>query len=254
MNSFEILQAMTNIPISYILTAGDRLGYSSASMPVDRFSSRHALRRILALAAAIMIMMAVGFTSVLAVSKDFRDMVFSFFGISQTEYTPEATSESVPVKATEPDARTLLQNLVENYMVTKEADFQSETHIDMSEFYTPTQRDALETHLSWKVFRFEKYVRLSMVEKLLWEKLSYTIYEIQINGTAANVQVAESYEYELVGANGKISSRGTELIITCEMIDGEWYISNIDTDNELIEGHVASYSADELAALAGYSE
>ena len=64
----------------------------------------------------------------------------------------------------------------------------------------------------------------------------------------------ETYEYELAAADGKISSRGTELIITCEMIDGEWFISGIETDNDLIEGHVAGYKAEELAELAGYSK
>ena len=50
------------------------------------------------------------------------------------------------------------------------------------------------------------------------------------------------------------SGRGTTLYFTCEKLGGEWLIQSIDTDNELIEGHVSGYSAEELPALAGYSE
>lgn len=251
MNSRYILYAMTNIDNKFILAAQKKLGYDPEARPSERHNS---LRKTVVLIAAVIVLMSVCFTTALAVSPEFREKVYTFLGITEPEHTFETVPESVPVETTKPDERTLLQHLIDDYMTTKKADFLSETHIDMSEFYIPELRDTLETQLSWKVFRFEKYVRLSIVEKLLWEKIDYTIHEMQISGTTANVRVSESYEYELSAANGRISSRGTELIISCEMIDGEWLISGIETDNDLIEGHVAGYKAEELAALAGYSE
>lgn len=256
MNSRYLLCAMTNIDNKFILAAQKQMGYDPDTKPrVRAVTKRHnSLRRTIALIAAVIAVISVCFMTALAVSPEFKEMVYTFFGIIADEPISDPVVESIPVETTKPDERTLLQNLIDDYMSTKKADFQSETHIDMSEFYIPELRDTLETQLSWKVFRFEKYVRLSIVEKLLWERIDYTILEVQISGTTANVRVMESYEYELSSANGKISSRGTELIITCEMIDGEWFICGIETDNDLIEGHVSGYTAEELAELAGYSK
>lgn len=256
MNSRDILYAMTSIDNKYILAAQKKIGYDPEVSPRSQaVVKRHnSIRRTIALIAAVIILMSVCFTTALAVSPEFREMVFTFLGIIEDKPASNPVAESIPAETTKPDERTLLQNLIDDYMSIKKADFQSETHIDMSQFYIPELRDTLEAQLSWKVFRFEKYVRLSIVETLLWEKIEYTIHDMQINGTTANVRVMETYEYELAAADGKISSRGTELIITCEMIDGEWFISGIETDNDLIEGHVAGYKAEELAELAGYSK
>ena len=146
----------------------------------------------------------------------------------------------------------LLERLISDFITLKQEDFQSETHLDMEEFFVPELRDSLEEQTFWKVFRFEKLIR--MQQSFLWETFDFDIQDIQIDGNKASVIAFESYEYQLEKSNGMSSGRGTTLYFTCEKVEGEWLIQSIDTDNELIEGHVCGYSAEELPALAGYSE
>ena len=146
----------------------------------------------------------------------------------------------------------LLERLISDFITLKQEDFQSETHLDMEEFFVPELRDSLEEQTFWKVFRFEKLIW--MQQSFIWETFDFDIQDIQVDGDKANVIAFESYEYQLEKSNGMSSGRGTTLYFTCEKVEGEWLIQSIDTDNELIEGHVSGYSAEELPALAGYSE
>lgn len=146
----------------------------------------------------------------------------------------------------------LLERLISDFITLKQEDFQSETHLDMEEYFVPELRDSLEEQTFWKVFRFEKLIR--MQQSFIWETFDFDIQDIQVDGDKANVIAFESYEYQLEKSNGMSSGRGTTLYFTCEKVAGEWLIQSIDTDNELIEGHVSGYSAEELPALAGYSE
>lgn len=146
----------------------------------------------------------------------------------------------------------LLERLISDFITLKQEDFQSETHLDMEEYFVPELRDSLEEQTFWKVFRFEKLIR--MQQSFIWETFDFDIQDIQVDGDKANVIAFESYEYQLEKSNGMSSGRGTTLYFTCEKVEGEWLIQSIDTDNELIEGHVSGYSAEELPALAGYSE
>ena len=146
----------------------------------------------------------------------------------------------------------LLERLISDFITLKQEDFQSETHLDMEEYFVPELRDSLEEQTFWKVFRFEKLIR--MQQSFIWETFDFDIQDIQVDGDKANVIAFESYEYQLEKSNGMSSGRGTTLYFTCEKVEGEWLIQSIDTDNELIEGHVFGYSAEELPALAGYSE
>lgn len=146
----------------------------------------------------------------------------------------------------------LLERLISDFITLKQEDFQSETHLDMEEYFVPELRDSLEEQTFWKVFRFEKLIR--MQQSFIWETFDFDIQDIQVDGDNANVIAFESYEYQLEKSNGMSSGRGTTLYFTCEKVEGEWLIQSIDTDNELIEGHVSGYSAEELPALAGYSE
>ena len=146
----------------------------------------------------------------------------------------------------------LLERLISDFITLKQEDFQSETHLNMEEFFVPELRDSLEDHTFWKVFRFEKLIR--MQQSLLWEKFDFEIQDFQIQGSKATIVAFETYEYQLEKSNGLSSGRGTTLYFTCEKVEEEWLIESIDTDNELIEGHVSGYSAEELPALAGYSE
>lgn len=148
----------------------------------------------------------------------------------------------------------VLEQLALDFIAWKEADFQSEEHLSLAEFYAPEVRDTLEEQVSWKVFRFEKLVRMGMLDDILWEEFNASVNNIDISGDTAVVDAFESYEYELSAAEGKISGRGTSITFSCQKIGDKWFITEIDTDNELIEGHVAGYSADELPALAGVSE
>ena len=145
-----------------------------------------------------------------------------------------------------------LEQLVSDFIILKEQDFQSKTHLNMDHFFVPEMRNTLQDEIFWKVFRFEKLIR--MRQSLLWETFDFDIQEIHIRGNTATVQAFESYEYEIENSNGMSSGRGTTLYFTCQKIENEWFILSIDTDNQLIEDHVFSYSAEELPALAGYTE
>ena len=146
----------------------------------------------------------------------------------------------------------LLERLISDFISLKQEDFQSETYLNMEEYFVPELRGSLEEQTFWKVFRFEKLIR--MQQSLLWEKFDFEIQDFQIQGSTATIVAFETYEYQLEKSNGLSSGRGTTLYFTCEKVGEEWLIQSIDTDNELIEGHVSGYSAEELPALAGYSE
>ena len=164
----------------------------------------------------------------------------------------EATSTNETVLKNIETDDILLERLISDFITLKQEDFQSETHLDMEEFFVPELRDSLEEQTFWKVFRFEKLIR--MQQSFLWETFDFDIQDIQIDGDKATVIAFESYEYQLEKSNGMSSGRGTTLYFTCKKVGEEWLIQSIDTDNELIEGHVSGYSAEELPALAGYSE
>ena len=164
----------------------------------------------------------------------------------------EATSTNETVLESIETDDILLERLISDFITLKQEDFQSETHLDMEEYFVPELRDSLEEQTFWKVFRFEKLIR--MQQSFIWETFDFDIQDIQVDGDKANVIAFESYEYQLEKSNGMSSGRGTTLYFTCEKVEGEWLIQSIDTDNELIEGHVSGYSAEELPALAGYSE
>lgn len=186
--------------------------------------------------------------------------VLSLVGCSQAEQgdTTATTTNNAEViapsemgKVVENDEDALV-NLVTDFITLKEQDFQSETHLSMEQYFVPELRDSLEKQIFWKVFRFEKLIR--MQQSLLWETFDFEIQDLQIQGSTATIVAFESYEYQLEKSNGISSGRGTTLYFTCEKVEDEWLIQSIDTDNELIEGHVSGYSAEELPALAGYSE
>lgn len=100
MNNSTILDAMTHIENEYILSAGKKLGYGEnahGSTPsVER--NRWSFRRTAALLAAVLVMTAALLTAAFAASPEFREMVYTFFGIGEPEVIPEKTpgEESTP--------------------------------------------------------------------------------------------------------------------------------------------------------------
>ena len=91
MNSEQILSAMNNISSEYILSAQKKLGYDSADLAEKQMQVKghRSIRGILALAAAVILVLSVCFTTVMAVSPAFRELVFAFFNITETEIIPE---------------------------------------------------------------------------------------------------------------------------------------------------------------------
>lgn len=91
MNSKQILSAMNNISSEYILSAQNKLGYDSED-PLEKqiqVKGHRKIRRSLALAAAVILILSVCFTTALAVSPEFREFIFDFFNISEPEIIPE---------------------------------------------------------------------------------------------------------------------------------------------------------------------
>ena len=89
MNSFDILQAMTDIPSDQILSASARLGYDADASPLS--CHRRSFRKTLILIAAVVMIMTATFTTVFAASPEFRELVFRFFHIEQEQIIPEST-------------------------------------------------------------------------------------------------------------------------------------------------------------------
>lgn len=117
MNSQNILDAMTNIENTHILSAQKNLGYDTA-MQTDtlRFiQKRRTMRRPLALAAVVILLMSICVTTVLAVSPELREMVFTFLGITEPEIVPELTDgdESKPGNMEVEDERTNIGGVME---------------------------------------------------------------------------------------------------------------------------------------------
>ncbi len=91
MNSKQILSAMNNISSGYILSAQQKLGYDIDTLPPKQMQAtgHKTIRRALTLAATVILVLSVCFTTALAVSPDFREFVFSFFNITEPEIVPE---------------------------------------------------------------------------------------------------------------------------------------------------------------------
>ena len=96
MTGYQILVAMNHIDSRYLDAVQKKLGYlPPAERPVVRSSHRrHTLRRALSLAAAVMLMTTVLFMTAFAVSEDFREFVFRFFSVEQTNVVPEYIPET----------------------------------------------------------------------------------------------------------------------------------------------------------------
>ena len=174
----------------------------------------------------------------------------------QENFTLPFQEDTVPV-TTVPDffsgPESEVHQLVFDYLSLKQVDFVSEVDHSTADYFIPEIRDSLEKQLFWKVFRFEKLVRASIAEKILWEEFDIAISDISIEGDTASVSAFDTYEYELSGAKFP-SSRGTGYTFVCNKVNDRWLIAEIETDNELIEGHVQGYSAEELPKLAGLTE
>ena len=99
MNSKQILSAMNNISSEYILSAQKKLEYDSEDAPKNQIQVKghRTIRRTLSLAAAVILILSVCFTTALAVSPEFREFVFAFFNITEPEIIPEnVPDESAP--------------------------------------------------------------------------------------------------------------------------------------------------------------
>ena len=99
MNSKQILSAMNNISSEYILSEQKKLGYDSEDLPKKpmQVKGHRTVRRTLALAAAVILILSVCFTTALAVSPEFREFIFAFFNITEPEIIPEnVPDESAP--------------------------------------------------------------------------------------------------------------------------------------------------------------
>lgn len=99
MNSKQILFAMNNISSEYILSAQKKLAYDRDDVPKGQMQVKghRTIRRTLSLAAAVILILSVCFTTALAVSPEFREFVFAFFNITEPEIIPEIVpDESAP--------------------------------------------------------------------------------------------------------------------------------------------------------------
>lgn len=99
MNSKQILFAMNNISSEYILSAQEKLAYDRDDVPKGQMQVKghRTIRRTLSLAAAVILILSVCFTTALAVSPEFREFVFAFFNITEPEIIPEIVpDESAP--------------------------------------------------------------------------------------------------------------------------------------------------------------
>ena len=138
MNAKQLLAAMNHIDDRHIKSAGDRL------FPVAAPRRNLRLRPLIGAAAAAAII-AASFLTALAVSEDFRDMVFDFFRIEQTETVPEGTDPVEGILTPEPE-KILIGGVIEGsyvhgpaagmarngifYVCTDEVEMNSGNHYD----------------------------------------------------------------------------------------------------------------------------
>lgn len=97
MTEKQILAALTYMDNQYIDSAQKKLGYLSDSRKSGRVSSGfRTLRRALSLGAAVLLLTSVLFMTAMAASKEFREFIFRFFQVEQTEFVPERNAETNP--------------------------------------------------------------------------------------------------------------------------------------------------------------
>lgn len=86
MKKKQILAAMNFIDDAHILSAQKWL---EKPEKISHLHAGRTLRRVLAVAAAIALLTATLFTTAMAVSEDFRELVFAFFHVEQAQVIPE---------------------------------------------------------------------------------------------------------------------------------------------------------------------
>lgn len=87
MNGMYILDAMTDIDSAYIASAQKHLGLLSEAQNTTH--GGRMLRRAVVLIAAVVALMVGTFTTAMAVSEDFRELVFRFLHVEQEQVIPE---------------------------------------------------------------------------------------------------------------------------------------------------------------------
>ncbi len=96
MTSNMLLEAMTDIDNTHILSAKKQLGYGDEMYPKNH--RRFYFRRCVALVAAVAILLSISCITAMAVSPEFRELVFRFLHIEQEQIIPETpvTNEVTP--------------------------------------------------------------------------------------------------------------------------------------------------------------
>jgi len=95
MTEYQLLMAMNQISGRYLEGAQQKLGYLPQETGEPRPARSHwILGRAISMAAAVLLMSTVLFMTAFAVSQDFREFVFRFFHVEQTELVPEYTPET----------------------------------------------------------------------------------------------------------------------------------------------------------------
>ena len=128
-----------------------------------------------------------------------------------------------------------IEQVLNDFFETKEMNFASSEDISLNNFFTTYTRETLTTKTFYKLFLFEKQVRLENDPDILNETFDVEINDIAVDNNSAKVTAYEYYEYELSYADGEKSSRGTTYAIELERENGEWRINNISTNSELEE-------------------
>ena len=93
MTEYELLAAMNHIGARDLEGAQEKLGYLTGQAPPRASRSAYPGRRLLSLAAAVLVMTTVLFLTAFAVSEDFREYVISFFRVEETEQVPARREE-----------------------------------------------------------------------------------------------------------------------------------------------------------------
>lgn len=97
MDNRELLESIGEIEDEYIVSAQSAIyNYKNGIISEKRSVKKHSYRKSFAILAAAIIMLLASFTVAMAVSEDFREMVFSFIHISVPEDVPNIDDHENP--------------------------------------------------------------------------------------------------------------------------------------------------------------
>lgn len=252
MNGDLLLDSIGEIDAAFILSAQRRLGLLKEERPRENKSAaRHSFKMFVALA-AVLIMLFGSFTVAMAVNEDFREAVFTFLGIEQTETVPKHSTGDEDMSVEE--GRADIGGVIEGTYVHTP----SQSHARNGLFMICTDEEMMNSGNHFDCYKEQNGQLIKLEERFF--SGDYTILEndfhvefgwVDNNGSCDYTYIDAQAEWRKPNLSGDISS--TLMCFPCSFADkegGTSYPVLIDLETGELADVLAGTGAESLTDIA----